>query len=757
MNLFNLTATIDLNDSGFTEGVRRAGENMQVMANKAKTVGGAIDKFVKGALVAGAGALATFTTLGVKNNAMLEQSGVAWETLLGSQEASAEMLERINKYAASTPFTKMGVDTMAKQLHNAGFRGQELFDQLTKIGDMGSAFGVQEDSLKEMVRQYAQVQQAGVAYTEDLNILQDRGIPIYKALSETLGVAVADVKKLTSDGQVSAEVYNQALESIANSTQGAMEAQSKTFNGLMSTVQDNIVMVIQKLSEPIFDKFKEGLQTVAEVVDKADVAVDIFNKSLDEGKGMGESFSIAIKGAFGDDVYNNIQNIGSIIYYTVGAIGAFRVALLGMQIATTVATFFSNLSSAIALYKTGVGIATAIQTAFNLSIGLIPIIIGVAVGAIALLSMYVVKNWETIKSKTLELWNNLKNFVTNMKDAFVAKIKQMVASVVTYFKELPNKMREAFESAKQAIITKLQEWGSAIGNFFTQTLPAVFQQLWDWFNQIPYMLGYALTYAIASIVKFVMDSWNYLTTAIPALIESISNWFSQLPGRIYQWLIETKNRFVTWTTELSANAQQSFSNLISGIVNWFKELPGRIYEWLMYTKDRFMNWFTDMKEVAINKMGEVANNIVNAVKELPSKMLEIGQWIVEGLWNGIANAGNWLKDKVKGFFAGVVDGAKAVFDIHSPSKVFKQIGVWNVEGLAIGMEKEMPTAQKVMDDGMRSIIPDNKPQAGARGIENTTSGNNYNVTVNYTGKVENELELNRRIKNDFRRLALGGL
>ena len=110
---------------------------------------------------------------GIDYNATLETSSIKWETLLGTQEKANKMLKDIEKFAATTPFEKMGVEAMATQLHNAGFEGQSLFDQLTKFGDLSGAFGIQADSLQEMVRQYAQVKQAGVAYTEDLNILQD--------------------------------------------------------------------------------------------------------------------------------------------------------------------------------------------------------------------------------------------------------------------------------------------------------------------------------------------------------------------------------------------------------------------------------------------------------------------------------------------------------------------------------------------------------------------------------------------------------
>ena len=173
-------------------------------------------------------------------NALKETSQATWTTLLGSQEEAIAQLDRIEKFAASTPFSQMGVDQMAKYLHNAGYEGEAVFDQLTKIGNMGSAFGVQEDSLVEMTRQFSQVQQAGVAYTEDLNILQERSIPILEALAEQTGLTVAEIKKMASEGKISADMYNQALESIAETTDGAMKLQSETFSGMMSTLQDNL-------------------------------------------------------------------------------------------------------------------------------------------------------------------------------------------------------------------------------------------------------------------------------------------------------------------------------------------------------------------------------------------------------------------------------------------------------------------------------------------------------------------------------------
>ena len=77
------------------------------------------------------------------------------------------------------------------------------------------------------------------------------------------------------------------------------------------------------------------------------------------------------------------------------------------------------------------------------------------------------------------------------------------------------------------------------------------------------------------------------------------------------------------------------------------------------------------------------NNIVNTINELPGKMLEIGKNIVEGLWNGIMNAKNWMNQKVSQFASGILDGMKSAFGIHSPSTVFRDIVGKNI-ALGIG-------------------------------------------------------------------------
>lgn len=94
---------------------------------------------------------------------------------------------------------------------------------------------------------------------------------------------------------------------------------------------------------------------------------------------------------------------------------------------------------------------------------------------------------------------------------------------------------------------------------------------------------------------------------------------------------------------------------------------------------------------------DLVNKVVNTIKKLPSKMLEIGKNIVEGLWNGIKNMGNWIKSKVSDFIGGITDGIKGVLGIHSPSRVFRdEIGKNMALGIGEGFDDSLSSIFKKM-------------------------------------------------------------
>ena len=111
--------------------------------------------------------------------------------------------------------------------------------------------------------------------------------------------------------------------------------------------------------------------------------------------------------------------------------------------------------------------------------------------------------------------------------------------------------------------------------------------------------------------------------------------------------------------------------------------------------------------------------------------MSIGKNIVEGLWNGIKNAGGWLTSKVKDFAGGILKGMKSALGIKSPSTLFRdEVG----KNIALGLGEGFTDEMKNISAEMQNAIPTNFDINGA--YNNKTSPNGINTLSNYNSLVE---------------------
>ncbi len=91
----------------------------------------------------------------------------------------------------------------------------------------------------------------------------------------------------------------------------------------------------------------------------------------------------------------------------------------------------------------------------------------------------------------------------------------------------------------------------------------------------------------------------------------------------------------------------------------------------------------------VSSLKRIAKQLADVVKggfaNLPQAMLGIGKNIVQGLWKGISAMKDWALGKIKEFVGGIVGGIKNLLGIHSPSKVFAEIGGNITRGFSNGI------------------------------------------------------------------------
>ncbi|EKU54483.1 hypothetical protein ACINWC323_3227 [Acinetobacter sp. WC-323] len=90
--------------------------------------------------------------------------------------------------------------------------------------------------------------------------------------------------------------------------------------------------------------------------------------------------------------------------------------------------------------------------------------------------------------------------------------------------------------------------------------------------------------------------------------------------------------------------------------------------------------------------------------ELPAKFTGFGSMILTGLKNGILSKVAEVKDALSGAVEGVINKARTILGIHSPSRVFMGIGDYTMQGMALGIAQNYNLPVKATQQATRNVI-----------------------------------------------------
>ncbi|MFU8688484.1 phage tail tape measure protein [Rossellomorea sp. FS2] len=86
-------------------------------------------------------------------------------------------------------------------------------------------------------------------------------------------------------------------------------------------------------------------------------------------------------------------------------------------------------------------------------------------------------------------------------------------------------------------------------------------------------------------------------------------------------------------------------------------------------------------------------------------LAQIGKDIIQGLINGMGGMIGSVKSKVKEIAGKIPDGVKSLLNIHSPSRVMRELGGYTAEGLAIGLGDGISDVERASANMARAAIP----------------------------------------------------
>lgn len=251
----SLTYDTRLDTKGFDNGLQKIDKKAGGLGSSLQVALGNIISNLAGMAAQG---LKQIASAGVTYNAQIEKYQTALTTLTKDAGKANKIIEQIKKDAARTPFDVNGLVQANQLLISAGVSSKRARKDILNLGNAISATGGGNEELQRMAVNLQQIKNVGKASALDIKQFAYAGIDVYGLLADATG----KTRKEVTNMKVSYDDLTKALAFASKEGgryAGAMEEQSKTFNGQLSNLKDNLNQFIGDAMNPLFELLRDGL------------------------------------------------------------------------------------------------------------------------------------------------------------------------------------------------------------------------------------------------------------------------------------------------------------------------------------------------------------------------------------------------------------------------------------------------------------------------------------------------------------------
>lgn len=255
-------------------------------------------------------------------------------------------------------------------------------------------------------------------------------------------------------------------------------------------------------------------------------------------------------------------------------------------------------------------------------------IVGLFTGDMELVKEAIGNAWQIIKDNTLQIWENIKGGLLLIWEAIKLKVSET-------WENIKQKTIETWENVKVSVSEKVE---------------SLKQSAIDKFNA----LKEGIKTAVANLRDNVLAWFERVKTEVPQKIETMKtnavNKFNEMKDEAIAKAIQLKDDVIAKITEM-----------IDSVGTWISELPGKVRQGF--------------------------DDAISAAKEFGEEAVQAGRDLIMGFVSGVTEKAQGLIDAVGGAIGGAIGWAKNLLGINSPSRVFKQFGIFTDEGFAEGIKK----------------------------------------------------------------------
>ena len=362
-----LVATMRLNLQNFSTGIRQASSQVRRLANnmssqlsaalvqparQAKFAFKDISRIVGGIIVSkifysGLNSIRQCTSAVWEFSSALEYAQMTYSNMFGDTALAEEFINVLKDFAATTPFTFSEAEDAAKRLLAYGIQYKNVMYVVQGIMAASSAQN-NPQVIESISRAIGQIYTKGRLMNEEMRQLTEAGIPAYEILSQKLGLTQEQLRSLGKQAIPASKAINALIEGMNERYGGVVNASSKTTQGLISNLKDNLTMLMSGIFEPFINKIKTTINKVSSLIAKL--------REIYELRGIGGVFNELVPERLQLQIRTlvaNLKNVWTVVKVLLqAAFNRLKYALYGLMqilnvilpILTAVVDVFARLS-----------------------------------------------------------------------------------------------------------------------------------------------------------------------------------------------------------------------------------------------------------------------------------------------------------------------------------------------------------------------------------------------------------------------------
>lgn len=253
--------------------------------------------------------------------------------------------------------------------------------------------------------------------------------------------------------------------------------------------------------------------------------------------------------------------------------------------------------------------------------------------------------------------------------------------------ELSDKLMEALPKVAEFGLKMIKTLGESI----ISNLPTIVNTGFEIVKQLTDMILQNLPMLIETGLQIILELAMGIADALPTLIPTIVD----VVLNIVDTLINNVDLLIDGAIALMIGLADGMVNAMPQIAERIPEIILKITEALIANAPKLLSaslklvitladGLVQYWSTLISKIPQLVTQIVEKFKTLASNWKEIGKNMVAGLWEGFKDRWNKLIEDAKGLGTKLLSILKELLGIHSPSRVFRQMAEYCVEGFQIG-------------------------------------------------------------------------